>query len=98
MRRHGPIRTCVGCSARDAQAEMVRFHLRDGALVVVGAHPRGRSAYLHRRPECAEGLLASKRLARSLRANVSRDARQVLLASLKCPAGGEVAGPERRAD
>ena len=52
---HGPVRTCLGCRTRDAQANLVRVVARDSVLVVDlhGSEP-GRGAYVHPRRDCAE--------------------------------------------
>jgi predicted RNA-binding protein YlxR (DUF448 family) len=78
------IRTCVGCGERSPQHEMRRFGVAgDGSLVLASARrPRGRAAYLHRRPECARALPRSKRMFRSLRVAVPASARDAFLGLL----------------
>lgn len=68
----GPIRTCVGCRAPVAQAELVRIATVDGKAVA-DARRRlpGRGAYVHARPACLAAA-AKGGLARSLRRNVTR--------------------------
>jgi len=48
------------------------------------ARPRaGRSAYLHRRAECVEGLVRSRLLRRSLRRDIGRDDRERVIEYLR---------------
>lgn len=92
----GPVRTCVGCGVRDAQASLVRL-TRDGAgALVVAATPRiGRGAWIHANGACAAGLERSKGLGKSLRATVTKEARlaarRLLEAQFGCASHG--AGP-----
>lgn len=76
----GPSRTCVGCGARGAPGDMVRFVAATGAgggaendvvrldPASVGAGPKaaGRGAHAHARPSCLRGA-AQKGLSRSFR-------------------------------
>ena len=72
-----PVRTCVGCGARDAQSRLVRLQLDAAAnLRAVDRAHAGRSAYVHADPKCVEGLIKSRSLRRSLRGDVERSARQ----------------------
>ena len=72
-----PVRTCVGCGRRDAQARLIRLQVdAAGTLAAVrGAHA-GRSAYVHPEPDCVAGLTKSRTLRRSLRRDVPADARK----------------------
>jgi predicted RNA-binding protein YlxR (DUF448 family) len=77
--RRSPQRSCVGCGARDAQAAMRRLRIADdGGIDAGGARKTGRSAYVHERRECIDGLARSRGLGRSLRAQVDREARTAL--------------------
>ena len=78
MRRHSswkesratsnPIRTCAACGRRAAQAELQRFHQRDGVLVAgPGA---GRGVYTCRRLVCFERAKAHRGFNRTLRKTV----------------------------
>ncbi|MFN2425713.1 MAG: YlxR family protein [Candidatus Binatia bacterium] len=94
-----PTRTCVGCGSRDEQSRLLRLRRTSGGAVV--ADPsirRGRSAYVHARPECIRGLVRSKGLGKSLRTTVAKDARvelmQVLDAQLSSGAHGGFASPD----
>lgn len=69
----GPVRTCAGCRARRAAADLVRFAVVEGGGLVAdtGRHPvPGRGVWLCASPICAE--LAARRggIARALRAEV----------------------------
>lgn len=88
-----PVRTCVGCGARDAQASMLRLRLgEDGRVVRVGGVPAGRSAYVHERTGCIMGLVRSKGLGRSLRTTIAKDERVELSERLKA----EIVAGDRR--
>jgi len=58
----GPVRTCVGCRARDAKPALLRVVVVDGVLTVdpAGRLP-GRGASVHPDPACVE--LADRRRA-----------------------------------
>lgn len=81
--RHVAVRTCVGCGKRAPQASMLRLHydVARGLQTVTTTGP-GRSAYLHREPECIRALAKSRLLKRSLRHNVDGDCRERLAAQL----------------
>jgi predicted RNA-binding protein YlxR (DUF448 family) len=78
-----PVRSCVGCGERAPQAELVRVVWRDGRLA---ADPRrragGRGAYLHRDATCAAAFVGRRGPVRSLRATVSRVAREAFVRTL----------------
>jgi len=79
-----PVRTCVGCGQRDAQQAMLRLRMKAGDLLIeVDAGGTGRSAYLHSRRPCIQGLVKSKGLTRSLRATIGRDLRFALTEALE---------------
>lgn len=87
-----PIRTCVGCGERDAQAALLRVVVTAGALVPDAARRApGRGAYLHRRPECWEAFVARRGTVRSLRATPGRPERERLAAVLAASGAPEVA-------
>ena len=68
---HRRERTCAGCGRKAAQAELVRFAERDGALVP-GREP-GRGAYTCRRLACFERAVSRHAFARVLRRKVTID-------------------------
>lgn len=78
-----PTRTCAGCGCRDAQAAMIRLRLAGGVLGPSGCRGTGRSAYVHDRSDCVRGLVKSRLLGKSLRANVAREARLTLVERLE---------------
>ena len=48
-----PIRTCVGCRAKDARSALIRLVRRDTRVVVdTGACAPGRGAWMHDDPQC----------------------------------------------
>ena len=64
-----PVRTCLGCGAKAAKAELVRLVVADGHLVVDrrGLLP-GRGAYCCRKATCYQRLVKQrKKLAWALR-------------------------------
>jgi predicted RNA-binding protein YlxR (DUF448 family) len=67
-----PIRTCVGCGRKAAQAELLRFAARDGELTPDPKGP-GRHAYTCRRLACFERALSRRAFARTLRQTVHVD-------------------------
>lgn len=81
---HVPVRMCIGCGARAPQRELLRLSLAaGGGLELAGKAPLGRSAYLHRRPECWEQFAARKGLVRSLGCAVDRATRAATVHALK---------------
>lgn len=78
-----PIRSCVGCSSRDAQSALLRLRLHAGSGIVVAALGSGRSAYVHERPDCVAALSRSKGLGRSLRSQVGAETRRELVLALQ---------------
>ena len=78
QRRHGAVRTCVGCGQRDLQGRMIRFAAGgDGELLVTHGGGPGRSAYLHQTRSCVEALVKSRWLRRSLRVETSGQSRRL---------------------
>ncbi|WP_081790248.1 YlxR family protein [Nocardioides sp. URHA0032] len=69
----GPVRTCVGCRARAAKAELLRVTVgsdADGHPAVVPdpeATAPGRGAHLHPTTECYELAVRRRAFARALR-------------------------------
>lgn len=67
-----PVRTCVGCRARDLRSSLVRLVLDrsiSAAAVTVdpGASAPGRGAWVHPQPRCLERAITRRALARALR-------------------------------
>jgi predicted RNA-binding protein YlxR (DUF448 family) len=78
-----PVRTCVGCGARSPQATLLRFVLSGGTLALdPGRRLGGRGAWLHRDAACWREFVRRRGPVRSLRANPSRAAREVLQEAL----------------
>ena len=79
----GPVRTCVGCRARDLADRLVRVALADASAdsseVVVDTARRlpGRGAWLHPDPKCLELAERRRAFARALRAVGPVDSRAV---------------------
>lgn len=87
-RGHIPIRTCLGCGARDAKTEMLRIVLAGEGGLALDAHQLqgGRGGYLHRRSACWSDFSRRKGLVRALKATVDRAARAAFVAGLDEPA------------
>lgn len=81
--RTSPTRTCVGCGERDAQAGFVRLRRQGERLRPVTDYGNGRSAYVHPRTACVNGLLRSRVLGKSLRVTVAKEARIELIQALE---------------
>jgi predicted RNA-binding protein YlxR (DUF448 family) len=81
-RVYRPQRTCLGCGARDEQSALLRIVERDGELRV-DRLAEGRGGYLHRREECWGAFVRKKSLQRALRIEVSREAKERLLWTLR---------------
>ncbi|UGQ09896.1 YlxR family protein [Yinghuangia sp. ASG 101] len=64
----GPVRTCVGCRARAAKADLVRVVAVEGECVPdpAGTLP-GRGAHVHHDPECLARAERRKAFPRALR-------------------------------
>lgn len=72
-RRAQPIRTCIGCGARESQSDLLRLQAGSvGGLALVARPIRGRSAYVHDRRPCIEAVVKSRILRRSLHVDVPR--------------------------
>jgi predicted RNA-binding protein YlxR (DUF448 family) len=81
-----PVRTCVGCGGRFPQAELVRYHVRAGALSM-GAGD-GRGVYTCRREACVTRALARRAFARRLRQQVEVPADLAAQVAALHPPGG----------
>ncbi len=83
-----PIRSCVGCGARAAQPELIRFVSTAASLTLDPARRLpGRGAWLHRgRPACWQAFVERRGSVRSLRSAPGRAAREALRVALA--AGG----------
>jgi uncharacterized protein len=63
-----PVRTCIGCRARDAQSRLLRFERRsDGHVIpaLVARDVRGRTAYSCPRRSCFDRALERRAFARA---------------------------------
>lgn len=74
---HIPMRQCIGCAQRAAQASLLRLRsAEDGTLALVSSrHAFGRSAYLHPQVSCWQKFAARKGPVRSLGRSVAKDER-----------------------
>ncbi len=94
--KHVPQRTCVACRKVKAKRELIRLvRVSDGSVEVdTGDRKVGRGAYLCQEQECWEAGLQGGRLEHALRATLSRDNREQLIAYgkdyLKEPVSGNI--------
>ncbi|HVD19301.1 MAG TPA: YlxR family protein [Propionibacteriaceae bacterium] len=66
-----PVRTCVGCRAREEKTRLLRIVARNGGVAVDDRQLEpGRGVYLHPRPECLEQALKRRSLGRALRSEI----------------------------
>ena len=73
-----PLRTCIGCKARDEKDLLLRVVARDGVVEIdIRQVLPGRGAYLHPRPGCLEQALRRRSLGRALRSEI--DGRQAAI-------------------
>ena len=83
MKKHGPVRTCVGCATRAPQAALIRLVAGEGRLAVdLRRRASGRGAYLHRDAACWTAFVARRGPVRSLRCSPARDERERLVVTL----------------
>lgn len=76
-----PIRTCLGCRARDAQSMLVRVIAKDGTLIVDRARRLpGRGGYFHRQDTCLATFARRGGFVRSLRCVVAKPEREMFRA------------------
>jgi uncharacterized protein len=79
---HQPVRTCVGCGQTAARAELVRFKIEGGLVVVDGIRNGGRGAWLHPAATCLDRALGRRAFPRALRSQGARTDEQALRAEL----------------
>jgi hypothetical protein len=80
-----PLRTCLGCGARDKKESLLRLVATDGRRLKLDLQGRyqGRGGYLHRDQECWEGFRRKKSLYRALRVEIDKEARDRFIAELR---------------
>jgi len=81
--RHRPVRTCLGCGARDSQDRMLRLAVGASGELRLQERGGGRGGYLHRRNRCWEACLGKKRFYRAFRVEVGREARVKMVQELR---------------
>jgi uncharacterized protein len=66
-----PVRTCIGCRARDEKTLLLRVVAHDAEVEIdIRQVLPGRGAYLHPRPGCLEQALKRRSLGRALRSEI----------------------------
>jgi predicted RNA-binding protein YlxR (DUF448 family) len=68
-----PVRTCVGCGAREPWRALVRLRSDGGRVVIDRERKGGRGAWLHPSAVCLEAALRRRSLGRALRQDVRID-------------------------
>lgn len=75
--RHEPVRTCLGCRARDERSKLVRVVARDGTIVVDRpGRLGGRGGYFHVDGTCVEVFARRGGFVRSLKCVVPKPERE----------------------
>jgi uncharacterized protein len=74
-----PIRSCIGCRARDRRGALTRLVARDGRLEVdrAGRAP-GRGAWVHARAACLDAFARRGGFVRALRCVIPKPERAAL--------------------
>jgi predicted RNA-binding protein YlxR (DUF448 family) len=81
-KRATPIRLCVGCGARDAKEQMLRFSVGEEGRIVFGTG-HGRGGYLHPRRQCVQIFSARSGFVRSVGVVLSKAMRQAGVACIE---------------
>ncbi len=68
-----PVRTCVGCGAKEPQRTLVRLRNDGGRVAIDREKKGGRGAWLHPSAACLEAAVRRRALGRALRADASAD-------------------------
>lgn len=81
-----PVRTCVGCRSKFEQKTLFRIRIeKDGALKLVeNGSGHGRSAYMCKSIACVETALRKDALTRTLKSQVTAQAKKELEEILIC--------------
>lgn len=80
-RLSSPIRTCLGCRARDTRATLTRLIARGGRVYVdVAKRAPGRGAWMHARVTCLEAFARRGGFVRALRCVIPKVERVALRA------------------
>jgi predicted RNA-binding protein YlxR (DUF448 family) len=69
----GPERSCVGCRAKRAQADLIRLHVEAGRVCLAQPGSPGRSAYLCPDPVCLTAAGRRRAFGRAFRGPASVD-------------------------
>ncbi len=85
MRKHVPLRTCVGCGASKPKRELLRIVRTDGGDVVPDPTGKaaGRGAYVCANVECVRAAEKKKALQRALKVPVTTEAWQTVYACVR---------------
>ena len=69
-----PVRTCIGCGAREPWRALVRLRSDGGRVVIDRERRGGRGAWLHPSAACLGAAVRRRAIARALREDVRADA------------------------
>ncbi|MEE8075842.1 MAG: YlxR family protein [Candidatus Binatia bacterium] len=81
-RGHRPERTCLGCGARDDKGGLLRIGASSKGELYL-AEVGGRGGYLHKDEACWEVFSRKKKLFRTFRLEIGREAREKLIRELR---------------
>ncbi len=68
-----PVRTCIGCGAREPWRALVRLRSDGGRVVIDRERKGGRGAWLHPSAACLEAALRRRSIGRALRTDARAD-------------------------
>lgn len=93
--KHIPQRTCIACRQVAGKRNLLRVvRTENGIVVDPSGKLAGRGAYLHPYQECWRAALRGNRLEQALRAPLSAENRQALLAYMATLPASEAAAEE----
>jgi predicted RNA-binding protein YlxR (DUF448 family) len=78
----GPLRTCLGCGAREHKDRLIRLRAGTGGELSVESSA-GRGGYLHGAPACWEKFIRRKSVYRAFHAEIGRSAKEKLVEALR---------------
>lgn len=93
--KHVPQRTCIACRGVEGKRALIRLvRTADGVEIDPTGKQAGRGAYLHPYQTCWRIVLRGNRIEQALRARISEENRQALIAYMATLPESEAADPE----